>query len=59
MSAAAPEKKAGRNLGSLPGNRRLIHFVDDMDMPELVLYKFMLAAAPLEKNFDSSTSWMT
>lgn len=28
------EKKAGRNFGP-PGNRRLIYFVDDMNMPEV------------------------
>ena len=28
------EKKAGRNYGP-PGNRRLIYFVDDMNMPEV------------------------
>ena len=30
------EKKAGRNYGP-PGNRRLIYFVDDMNMPEVGL----------------------
>jgi len=28
------EKKAGRNFGP-PGNKRLIYFVDDMNMPEV------------------------
>lgn len=28
------EKKAGRNFGP-PGTRRLIYFVDDMNMPEV------------------------
>ena len=31
------EKKAGRNFGP-PGTRKLIYFVDDMNMPEV--YKF-------------------
>ncbi|XP_076453714.1 LOW QUALITY PROTEIN: dynein beta chain, ciliary-like [Babylonia areolata] len=31
------EKKAGRNYGP-PGNRRLIYFVDDMNMPEVDKY---------------------
>ncbi|XP_070187600.1 dynein beta chain, ciliary-like isoform X2 [Littorina saxatilis] len=31
------EKKAGRNFGP-PGNRRLIYFVDDMNMPEVDKY---------------------
>lgn len=30
------EKKAGRNYGP-PGTRRLIYFVDDMNMPEVML----------------------
>lgn len=30
------EKKAGRNFGP-PGTRRLIYFVDDMNMPEVLL----------------------
>lgn len=29
------EKKAGRNYGP-PGTRRLIYFVDDMNMPEVM-----------------------
>lgn len=32
------EKKAGRNFGP-PGTRRLIYFVDDMNMPEVKDYK--------------------
>ncbi|XP_056152723.1 LOW QUALITY PROTEIN: dynein heavy chain 9, axonemal [Lampris incognitus] len=31
------EKKAGRNYGP-PGNRRLVYFIDDMNMPELDAY---------------------
>eukprot|EP00064_Thunnus_orientalis_P003474 superscaffoldBa00000283_g3483 len=31
------EKKAGRNYGP-PGNRRLIYFIDDMNMPEVDAY---------------------
>ncbi|GFN78401.1 dynein heavy chain 9, axonemal, partial [Plakobranchus ocellatus] len=31
------EKKAGRNFGP-PGNRRLVYFVDDMNMPEVDKY---------------------
>lgn len=31
------EKKAGRNYGP-PGSRRLIYFVDDMNMPEVDEY---------------------
>lgn len=30
------EKKAGRNFGP-PGTRRLIYFVDDMNMPEVII----------------------
>jgi dynein heavy chain len=33
------EKKAGRNFGP-PGTRRLIYFVDDMNMPEVVSTAF-------------------
>lgn len=32
------EKKAGRNYGP-PGTRRLIYFVDDMNMPEVKFHK--------------------
>ena len=35
------EKKAGRNFGP-PGNKRLIYFVDDMNMPEVPLFVFFL-----------------
>ena len=31
------EKKAGRNYGP-PGTRRLVYFVDDMNMPEVAIY---------------------
>lgn len=31
------EKKAGRNYGP-PGNRKLIYFIDDMNMPEVDAY---------------------
>ena len=31
------EKKAGRNYGP-PGTRRLVYFVDDMNMPEVTIY---------------------
>lgn len=31
------EKKAGRNYGP-PGSRRLIYFIDDMNMPEVDAY---------------------
>ena len=31
------EKKAGRNYGP-PGTRRLVYFVDDMNMPEVRIY---------------------
>lgn len=31
------EKKAGRNFGP-PGTRRLIYFVDDMNMPEVQFF---------------------
>merc|ERR1712048_1009373 len=31
------EKKAGRNYGP-PGNKRLVYFVDDMNMPEVDTY---------------------
>ncbi|KAM4623876.1 dynein axonemal heavy chain 9 isoform 1-T1 [Polymixia lowei] len=31
------EKKAGRNYGP-PGNRRLVYFIDDMNMPEVDAY---------------------
>ena len=31
------EKKAGRNYGP-PGNKRLVYFVDDLNMPEVDLY---------------------
>lgn len=37
------EKKAGRNFGP-PGTRRLIYFVDDMNMPEvcfIILHSYM------------------
>lgn len=30
------EKKAGRNFGP-PGSRRLVYFIDDMNMPEVNL----------------------
>lgn len=29
------EKKAGRNYGP-PGNKRMIYFIDDMNMPEVI-----------------------
>ena len=32
------EKKAGRNYGP-PGTKRLIYFIDDMNMPEVSQYK--------------------
>lgn len=31
------EKKAGRNYGP-PGNKTLVYFLDDMNMPEVNLY---------------------
>ena len=31
------EKKAGRNFGP-PGNKKLIYFIDDMNMPEVDTY---------------------
>lgn len=31
------EKKAGRNYGP-PGNKKLIYFIDDMNMPEVDTY---------------------
>lgn len=30
------EKKAGRNYGP-PGNKTMIYFIDDMNMPEVIL----------------------
>ena len=33
------EKKAGRNYGP-PGTRRLIYFIDDMNMPEVNITKY-------------------
>lgn len=35
------EKKAGRNYGP-PGTRRLIYFVDDMNMPEVCNFTHIL-----------------
>ena len=32
------EKKAGRNFGP-PGTKRLIYFIDDMNMPEVTYHK--------------------
>jgi dynein heavy chain len=37
------EKKAGRNFGP-PGNRRLIYFVDDMNMPEVRIFPRFIKA---------------
>lgn len=39
------EKKAGRNYGP-PGNRTMIYFIDDMNMPEVCMYKFFLFNFP-------------
>ena len=35
------EKKAGRNYGP-PGNKRMIYFIDDMNMPEASFTFFFL-----------------
>lgn len=34
------EKKAGRNFGP-PGNKKLIYFIDDMNMPEVSCIYFI------------------
>lgn len=49
------EKKAGRNFGP-PGTRRLIYFVDDMNMPEVQF--FCCRYLSLDKFFELNVTKM-
>ncbi|KAI5103364.1 dynein beta chain, ciliary, partial [Silurus meridionalis] len=49
------EKKAGRNYGP-PGNKRLIYFIDDMNMPEVDKY-FTVAAHTLIRQHMDHGHW--
>ncbi|XP_032899964.1 dynein heavy chain 9, axonemal isoform X2 [Amblyraja radiata] len=47
------EKKAGRNYGP-PGNRRLIYFIDDMNMPEVDTYGTVQPHTLIRQHLDYS-----
>lgn len=45
------EKKAGRNYGP-PGNKKLIYFIDDMNMPEVDTYGTVQPHTLIRQNID-------
>lgn len=45
------EKKAGRNYGP-PGSRRLVYFIDDMNMPEVDAYGTVQPHTLLRQHMD-------
>uniref|UniRef100_A0A8C1ZKF9 AAA+ ATPase domain-containing protein n=1 Tax=Cyprinus carpio TaxID=7962 RepID=A0A8C1ZKF9_CYPCA len=47
------EKKAGRNYGP-PGNKRLIYFIDDMNMPEVDAYGTVQPHTMIRQHMDYS-----
>ncbi|VEL13689.1 unnamed protein product [Protopolystoma xenopodis] len=47
------EKKAGRNFGP-PGSRRLIYFIDDLNMPEVDLYFTVQPHTLIRQHIDHS-----
>lgn len=45
------EKKAGRNYGP-KGNKKLVYFIDDLNMPEVDLYGTVQPHALLRQHID-------
>lgn len=51
------EKKSGRNYGP-PGTRRLIYFIDDMNMPEVDKYGTVAPHTLIRQHMDHGHWWV-